>query len=50
MRGATKELADTLTIIDIYTHTPHAGRDKKLIANRTRHSISTHTPHAGRDS
>ena len=49
MRGATCSLERLRHIVQISTHTPHAGRDKIGTLDRDAAKISTHTPHAGRD-
>ena len=49
MRGATKALRLVYDVVNISTHTPHAGRDDVIHMPVKTFSISTHTPHAGRD-
>ena len=46
MRGATKELFDSFTVIDISTHTPHAGRDdeQKRAHAETNRNFYSHAP------
>ena len=49
MRGATASTSSALMVVSISTHTPHAGRDKRICQSVRVFTISTHTPHAGRD-
>ena len=49
MRGATSFLPDSLILIDISIHAPHAGRDAQNDTGDGENHISIHAPHAGRD-
>ena len=49
MRGATFDAAELIPFFYISTHTPHAGRDLRIVGLNRASFISTHTPHAGRD-
>ena len=49
MRGATRLTTTASKAKVISTHTPHAGRDRRINALTIVDDISTHTPHAGRD-
>ena len=49
MRGVTTTSPTLKLVLIISTHTPHARRDKDVVAATAWKYISTHTPHARRD-